>query len=162
MNSQQEEVQRSKGYERVKTICDGLLAIMSLAGGPAIVLLAFDPSIRFVPLASSDVVLLALIVAGGFVPMIPVVSFAVSAFPKALGFWPGLARIAFILVMGCVCFFVNDLAYDWHSKRNADAIASSQRIEAGRRAQSAADKEELRVLIEGAVAEKCEPSRTAP
>ncbi|MDN8648911.1 hypothetical protein [Stenotrophomonas indicatrix] len=162
MNPQQEEAQRAKAYKRIKTICDGLLAVMSLAGGPAIVLLAFDPATKFVPHASSAVVLFTLIVAGGVLPMIPVVSFAVSAFPKALGKADGVWRTIFIFVMGLVCFAVNDFAYDWHTKRTEDAIATTQRIEDGKRAQSAADKEELRALIEGAVAEKCGPSRTAP
>lgn len=162
MNQPQDEMRRAKAYIRIKTYCEGVLALMSIAGGPAIVLIAFDPAIKFVPHASSNVVLFALIVAGWLLPMIPVVGFAVSAFPNALGKWQLALRVIFIVAIGYLGYRVNDGAFEWHMKRNADALAHNREAEDAKRAQSAADREELRALIEQAVAEKCGPSANKP
>lgn len=162
MNQPRDEMQRAQAYERVKTFCEGVLALMSIAGGPAIVLLAFDPAIKFVPHASSSVVVFALIVGGWLLPMIPVVSFAVSAFPKALKKWQSVLRIIFIFAIGYLGYCVNNAAYEWHMKRNEETLARNEEAAESKRTQSAADRKELRELIEQAVAEKCGPSTKNP
>ncbi|HDS1091675.1 TPA: hypothetical protein UL918_000289 [Stenotrophomonas maltophilia] len=155
MSLQQEEAKRAKVYGLIKTICDGVLALTPIAGGPAIVLLVFDPSTDFVPYASRDVVIAALVVAGLVLPLIPAISFLVGVCPQKMGRWPGVIRFASILLVICASGFLNFSVLKWHDAKTAESIASSRRIDDRKREQSAAEKKELRELIEAAVAAAC-------
>lgn len=161
MSPQPEEVKRANEFELAKTICEGLLAVAPIAGGPAIVLLVLDPSTDFLPYASRNVVIAALVLAGLILPLIPFVSFVAGVCPKKMGRTSGLVRISSIFLVALASIFLNSSALMWHDARTAESIADSRRIDDRKREQSAAEKNEMRELIEAAVAAECGRPRGA-
>lgn len=130
-----------------KEIADAVIALAAFATGPAILFLAMDPLVAYVPGISAKWASIFLVVAAIAVPSCPAISFITGFRPQRTDDKASKRRLWAIVVILIVSLVLNVLAIQW----NDDAKEHRRELDAAVMQQKQADIDRDRAALAQAV-----------
>lgn len=142
----------------IKDIADGVVALVAICGVPAILFLAMDPLLAFVPVVSPGAASWWLTVAAIAIPMIPAISFIAGVRPAA-----GKAgwRIAGIIIIFILTVAANIFSLDWKAAVTAHQQQRLNDEKTRREQEEELSQEKLKKLVAEAVEEGIRNARSS-